>query len=128
MSYYDILGVPKNASNSELKKSYHALALQYHPDKSDSSDKSNFQILSRAYKVLSDDKNRAEYDSQFDRLKPSSGDISYSDFETDSEDEEFLAYLCRCSGKHYIERDISLLPVETPCSNCSLSITVRNKN
>lgn len=33
VNYYKVLGVPQNASSSDIKKSYHQLALQVHPDK-----------------------------------------------------------------------------------------------
>jgi len=62
MDYYEILGVPRNASKEEIKKAYRQLAHKYHPDKTKGDDK-KFKEINEAYQVLSDDKKRAEYDA-----------------------------------------------------------------
>ena len=65
MKYYDLLGVPSNASTDAIKKAYYKRALKLHPDKNpnnkEASDK--FQQISEAYQVLADDSLRAKYDS-----------------------------------------------------------------
>ncbi|HLP86476.1 MAG TPA: molecular chaperone DnaJ [Candidatus Paceibacterota bacterium] len=59
--YYNILGVNKNASKEEIKKAFHKLAHQHHPDKNKGDDK-KFKEVNEAYQVLSDDQKRARYD------------------------------------------------------------------
>jgi molecular chaperone DnaJ len=61
--YYDVLGVPRNASKDDLKKAFRQLARQYHPDVSSESDaEERFKEINEAYTVLSDDQKRAAYD------------------------------------------------------------------
>jgi len=61
--YYEILGVPRNASADELKAAFRRLARQYHPDVNDASDaEERFKELNEAYAILSDPDKRAAYD------------------------------------------------------------------
>ncbi|KAG6514010.1 hypothetical protein ZIOFF_024348 [Zingiber officinale] len=62
--YYDVLGVSKNASASDIKKAYYALAKKLHPDtnKDDSDAERKFQEVQRAYEVLKDEDKRRIYD------------------------------------------------------------------
>lgn len=61
--YYEILGVPRNATKEEIKAAYRRLALQYHPDRNKSPDaEERFKEISEAYAVLSDDEKRRQYD------------------------------------------------------------------
>ncbi len=61
--YYEVLGVSRNASDDELKKSFRRLAKQYHPDANkEQGAETRFIEINEAYEVLSDPQKRAAYD------------------------------------------------------------------
>ena len=62
--FYEVLGVPKNASEDEIKKSYRKLAMKHHPDRNqgDASAEVKFKEAKEAYEMLSDAEKRAAYD------------------------------------------------------------------
>nr|XP_057942325.1 dnaJ homolog subfamily B member 9a [Doryrhamphus excisus] len=61
--YYDILGVSKDATDRQIKKAFHRLAMRYHPDKNNSPDaETKFREIAEAYEALSDATRRREYD------------------------------------------------------------------
>lgn len=62
--FYAVLGVKKDVSDAELKKTYRKLARQYHPDSNagDAKAEARFKEISEAYSVLSDKELRTEYD------------------------------------------------------------------
>ena len=62
--YYQLLGVARNASDDEIKKSFRRLAMKYHPDRnSDNPDaEEQFKKIKEAYEILSDPQKRSAYD------------------------------------------------------------------
>lgn len=63
VDYYEILGVPKNAEDSQIKKAYRSLSLKYHPDRNQNSDTTQkMKEINEAYSVLGDNDKRKEYD------------------------------------------------------------------
>ena len=62
--FYKILGVSKDVSDADLKKTYRKLARKYHPDSNQGDEKAEakFKEISEAYSVLSDPEQRKEYD------------------------------------------------------------------
>ena len=62
--YYQVLGVPKNASHAEIKKAYRKLAQKHHPDANpgDTAAEDRFKEISAAYDVVGDEDKRKQYD------------------------------------------------------------------
>ncbi len=62
--YYEVLGVNRDASEDELKKSYRKLAMKWHPDRNPDNQKAeeHFKEAKEAYEILSDERKRAAYD------------------------------------------------------------------
>ncbi|HLH86317.1 MAG TPA: molecular chaperone DnaJ [Thermoplasmataceae archaeon] len=82
--YYSILGVPRNASQDEIKRAFRTLARKYHPDANPDNKKEaeeKFKEISEAYEVLSDENKRRMYD-QTGRVEFGQGrsDFTWQDF------------------------------------------------
>ena len=71
--YYEVLGVPKNASPDQVRSAYRRLARQYHPDVAKEDPKAaeaKFKEISEAYEVLADEQKRRDYDQRgFDAVE-----------------------------------------------------------
>ena len=77
-TFYDVLGVKKDASADEIKKAFRKLAVKYHPDAG--GDEQKFKEISEAYDTLSDEKKRREYDQMlmFGGMPGGGGGYSYT--------------------------------------------------
>nr|MBN2276291.1 molecular chaperone DnaJ [candidate division Zixibacteria bacterium] len=64
-NYYEILGVPENASVDEIKKAFRKLAMKFHPDRNpgNKSAENHFKDISEAYDILGDEQKRRQYDT-----------------------------------------------------------------
>ena len=63
--YYQILGVPENASQEDIKNAFRKLAFKYHPDKNPGNEKQaeeKFKEINEAYSILGDAGKRRQYD------------------------------------------------------------------
>jgi molecular chaperone DnaJ len=79
--YYDVLGVHRNAADTEIKKAFRKMAIQFHPDKNpgDKESEEKFKEVTEAYEVLSDPQKRAQYD-QFGHVGVGGGGFSAGGF------------------------------------------------
>ncbi len=61
--FYEVLGVSKNSTDTQIKSAYRKLALQYHPDRNkEAGAEEKFKEVTKAYEVLSDPQKKAQYD------------------------------------------------------------------
>lgn len=78
--FYQVLGVNRQASQEEIKKSFRRLARQYHPDVNRNSDaEARFKEINEAYEILSDPEKRSMYD-RFGQAGPQAGFGGFGDF------------------------------------------------
>ena len=63
--YYEILGVKKDASAEQIKKSFRELAKKTHPDKTKENSEEEMIKINKAYEILSDEKSKEKYDRYF---------------------------------------------------------------
>lgn len=89
VKYYDLLGLTKDASTSEIKKAYNRAVRVNHPDKLNSPTKEEadkalekMAEINLAYETLSDPKKRQQYDAGFDPNDPNAANQQYSSFTT----------------------------------------------
>ena len=79
--HYEVLDIPRAATDEEIKQAYHSLALRFHPDRFHQSDpslrtriESAFANIAQAYETLSDERLRTDYDKRILKIKPGATD------------------------------------------------------
>uniref|UniRef100_A0A8C2G6X9 DnaJ homolog subfamily C member 24-like n=1 Tax=Cyprinus carpio TaxID=7962 RepID=A0A8C2G6X9_CYPCA len=137
-NWYSILGACPTDGIQELKQKYQKLILMFHPDKQrlDISEGEAEQHIQRfidvdqAWKILSNEESRKEYDLQLRALElkqswPVDARITLNEMNWDC-DTKCYTYSCRCGGEFILEKD-DLQEMETIvcCDSCSLSIEVK---
>jgi curved DNA-binding protein len=116
VDYYKVLGLEKNASESDIKKAYRKLARKFHPDLNPNDKEANkkFQQISEANEVLSDPEKRQKYDKygkdwqhaeEFEKARQSqsrqqysSGDYNFSGEQGETDFSEFFSSMFGSSG------------------------------
>jgi len=79
--YYEILGVPRDASQEQIKEAFRKLAQKYHPDKP-TGDAEKFKEVNEAYQVLSSPEKRAQYDRYGSAFAQAQAQGGFSGFES----------------------------------------------
>jgi len=101
--FYDILGVSRSASESEIKSAYHGLAQKYHPDvnKGDKTATEKFKEISNAYEIIGNSEKRKKYDED---------EINHKNYTSQKDDKSFgdAGGMKRQTGKQILSRSIVL--------------------
>ena len=79
---YETLGVQRNATPDEIKRAYRKMASQHHPDKG--GDKTKFQEIQKAYEILGDEQQRAQYDNPMSRQRGFNSNAHGNQFDFES--------------------------------------------
>ena len=126
--YYEILGVPKDATEDQIRRAYKKLAIKWHPDKNPDNKKQaeeKFKEISEAYSVLSDPKKKNEYDNGGFSFEGFGFDEGFDPFEIfnsfvnrhrkggfgfdDDDDDDFFKGFGMGKGSEVLEKDLVIL-------------------
>uniref|UniRef100_A0A1B6MD11 J domain-containing protein n=1 Tax=Graphocephala atropunctata TaxID=36148 RepID=A0A1B6MD11_9HEMI len=129
-NYYRILGCNESASVEEIKKCYHEKALACHPDKGKSDKGVNFDMINKAWKTLSNQESRHQYDAKLNEERISRQSLVFemlSRNELIEKNSNTFTKKCRCGGLYVL--DAEDMPedcdISVECDTCSLVIVVR---
>jgi len=118
VDYYELLQISPNAEQETITRVYRILAARFHPDNPHTGDAEKFQLLTRAYHVLSDPNRRAEYDAELAimRMQPI-GVFGLKDFAVgiDGEANRRMGILCLLYNRRRTDPDkpgVSVLELE----------------
>jgi curved DNA-binding protein CbpA len=121
--YYDLMGVPTNASAGEIKKAYYKEARKCHPDKcqNDPEAAAKFQALGHAYQILSNEQTRASYDKN-GKPETNSADANLAN-EIDP-----LVFFAVMFGSHLVEPYIGELWIATTADTLMKDVMEQQQN
>lgn len=129
---YAILEVSKDATIAEIRKSYQALVLKHHPDKSQvysNSGSTEYMKIDQAWKVLRDAELRKQYDAQTGQQEYNETPIVNETLQKEELDINGAIFErpCRCGGSYTIDK-YELAEMDSSfylnCSECSLVIEI----
>lgn len=135
-SYYKVLGCEENASVDVIRRCYHKKALLHHPDKGSNDgrveDMTGFDVISKAWKTLSDPEARRVYDAKLSESRLARQELVFGSFSaselTFDQDDNTYKQLCRCGGTFVLAaQDLALAQdsdISIECDSCSLVIHV----
>lgn len=115
MTYYETLGVEKNATQDEIKKAYRKLASKNHPDKGGDAEK--FKEVQVAYETLSDEQKRASYDNP-------APEQSFQQF-TDLND--IINHMRRQANVNQVFQFVTNVPIEEAYKGPTIHVTINGK-
>jgi DnaJ family protein B protein 4 len=79
-THYEVLGLSRDASQEEIKRAYRSLSLKWHPDRNPSPEaQSQFQEISTANEILSDERRRQEYNAELDGVHLGGQEVDLND-------------------------------------------------
>eukprot|EP01147_Barroeca_monosierra_P010677 gene10677-7807_t len=148
-TWYDVLGISRNASFSEIRQRFRELSLKYHPDKQQQAvsqslesidttmapvfpNGTDFIELMQAWEILSDDAKRARYDAElicFETVQdlPFHDEVQLNEMDFD-EDGKVYYLECRCGGEYVLKLQSTSSDASStwvlPCSTCTLGLKV----
>jgi DnaJ-domain-containing protein 1 len=130
-TYYEILGVPKEATSEQIKNAYRNLAFKYHPDKNpnNKSAEDKFKAINEAYFVLSDEVRRNNYDQNINKEN-----TKKENYSTDDALYQFMntmyAYATEMTMNNIKSKDIAEFLISKGCPNYiaqSIAISIESQ-